>query len=233
MTTTLQPQAVRKPPGLLFLCAYLWAFVGAAFVVLGAFARYYDYFPSDLFIAHRIQNIDVPAFGGYVDFVNFLGNDWFYITLTLVIAAAFAVARAGLEAVLVLITIGPRVANSIVKEAVERPRPSADLLNVVRHDSGYGFPSGHTVGTAALFGVLFFVIPAAVPWRPVQWLLQLGCLLLIVSAGPARVYVGVHWPSDVLASYLLALLFLMPAFLAYRALTRDRIRSRAEPRMLD
>jgi undecaprenyl-diphosphatase len=135
--------------------------------------------------------------------------------------------------VLVLITIGPRIANSIVKEAVQRPRPSAHLLHVSQRDSGYGFPSGHTVGTAVLFGVLFFIIPAAVPWRPVRWLLQLGCLLLIASAGPARVYVGVHWPSDVLASYLLALLFLMPVFLAYHALTRTRTRSQPEPRMLD
>ena len=132
-----------------------------------------------------------------------------------------------------LLTLGPRVLNSAVKDAVARPRPSPDLIHVVQHDSGYGFPSGHTVGTAVLFGTLFLIMPTAVPWRPARWLLQLGCLMLIVSAGPARVYVGVHWPSDALGSYLLALLFLIPAFVGYWLFSRNRGRTHAESRMLD
>jgi undecaprenyl-diphosphatase len=228
-----QQQPVRQAPSSLFWAAFLWAIVGATFVVLAVFARFYDYFPSDFYIAHHIQRIDVPAFGGYVNFVNFIGNDVFYIVLTLVLAGAIALLRAHLEAVLVFLTIGPRVLNSAAKEAVTRPRPSSDLLHVSQHDNGYSFPSGHTVGTAALFGVLFFVIPAVVPFRPLRWLLQLGCLLLIVSAGPARVYVGVHWPSDVLGSYLLALMFLIPAVVAYRLVTGNRTRGQAESRVLD
>ncbi len=233
MSGPVQQQTPPKPPGPLFWAAFLWAVLGAVFLVLAIFARFYDYFPSDVFIAHRIQNIDVSGFGGYVDFVNFIGGDVFYVILVLIIAAAFALARSWFEAGLLLITIGPRVANSIVKQAVERPRPSPDLLHVVHHDSSYSFPSGHTVGTAALFGVLFFVVPAVVSPRPLRWLLQLGCLLLIASAGPARVYIGVHWPSDVLGGYLLALLFLLPAFLAYRAVSPAPIHSQPEPRMLD
>jgi membrane-associated phospholipid phosphatase len=219
---TAGDQPARPAPGALFWASFIWAVIGATFVVLAVLAKYYDYFPSDVFIAHRIQRIDVPAFGGYVDFVNFLGRDIFYIALTLVLAGAFALLRAPIEAFLVFLTIGPRVLNSAAKEAVTRPRPSADLIHVTQHDSGYSFPSGHTVGTAALFGVLFFVIPAVIANRPVRWLLQLACLLLVVSAGPARVYVGVHWPSDTLASYLLALMFLIPAGVGYRLLRGNK-----------
>jgi len=228
-----EQQPVRQTPGALFWAAFLWSIVGATFVVFAVFARFYDYFPSDVYIAHHIQSIDVPAFGGYVNFVNFIGSDVFYIVLTLLLASAIVLLRAPIEAVLVLLTIGPRVLNSAAKEAVVRPRPSAELVHVGQHDSGYSFPSGHTVGTVALFGVLFLVLPAVVPSRPLRWLLQLGCLLLIVSAGPARVFVGVHWPSDVLGSYLLALMFLIPAVAAYWMVTKNRTRSQAESRMLD
>lgn len=229
----VQQHPSREAPGALFWAAFLWAVLGATFVVLAVFARFYDYFPSDVYIAHRIQNIDVPAFGGYVDFVNFIGNDVFYIVLTLVLAGGVLLLRAPIEAFLVLLTIGPRLLNSATKEAVTRPRPSPDLVHVSLHDSGYSFPSGHTVGTAALFGVLLLVLPAVVPLKPLRWLLQLGCVLLIASAGPARVYVGVHWPSDVLGSYLLALMFLIPATVAYRMVAGTRTRSQPESRVLD
>ena len=119
-----------------------------------------------------------------------------------------------------LLTFAPRGANSLLKDWVERPRPSDELVDVSTDASGFSFPSGHTVGTAALFGVLFFLLPALVPWRPLRWALQVGCLLVVLAAGPARVYVGAHWPSDVLGGYLLALLFLVPVLVVYRTLNR-------------
>ncbi|OGO49922.1 MAG: hypothetical protein A2148_07775 [Chloroflexi bacterium RBG_16_68_14] len=200
--------------------AGLWAAVALLFCFLAGLAAFYDRFPSDERIAHEIQAIDVPAFGGFVDFVNALGSAWAYVPLTLAAAAAFLVLRGGTEAVLVLLTFVARGVNSLLKDWVERPRPSPKLVEVTSDASGSGFPSGHTVGTVALFGMLFFLIPAVVPWRPLRWALQAGCLLVVLAAGPARVYVGVHWPSDVLAGYLLAFLFVAPVVAAYWALRR-------------
>lgn len=186
------------------------------FFVLAVFAVYYDRFPLDETGADAIQDIDVPALGGFLDFVNFLGHRWVYVVLTLGFAAAFALARAGTEAILLVLTFAPPALNSLVKDWVERPRPSTDLVRVTNDASGFGFPSGHTVGTTALFGLLFFLIPIVVLWRPARWILQLGCLLMVVASGPARVYVGAHWPSDVVAGYVLAFVFLLPAVAFYR-----------------
>ena len=197
---------------------WLWVAVALLLSVLSLFATFYDRFPADERIAHAIQDIDVPAFGGFLDFANLVGDGRLSIPLALVLAGLFALARAGWEAVLVLLTFVPRFANSLLKDLVERPRPSDELVEVSGEASGFGFPSGHTVGTAALFGVLFFLIPVVVPWRPLRWMLQAGCLLIVVAAGPARVYEGVHWPSDVLGGCLLALLLLAPALVVYRAL---------------
>lgn len=233
MSVTEQPLTTQRASGALFWAALLWATVGVAFLILAVFAWFYDYFPSDVFIARRIQNIDVPAFGGYVDFVNLVGNGWVLIALALIGAAGLAAARAPAEATLLLLAIGPRLVNSVLKGVIQRPRPSQELVDVSGHATNYSFPSGHAVGTSVLLGALFLIIPAVVPMRPLRWLLQTACLLLIVSAGAARVYVGVHWPSDVLGGYLLALMFLIPAIDAYRAIKGNQMRKRAESRMID
>ena len=210
--------------GRLFWAAWAWAATLLLFVVLATLASFYDRFPSDERIAHAIQGIDVPAFGGFVDAVNAFGVSWLYFPLVFLLIAGFVFLRAGWEAVVMLLVLVPVGLNRVVKDWVGRPRPTEDIVDVHGRSSEFSYPSGHTVATTALFLALFFVLPAVVPWRPVRWLLQAGCVLMVAAAGPARVYVGAHWPSDALAGYLLALLCVAPVLIAYRALSR-----RSEP----
>ena len=221
MAATQERSHAPTGPGRLVWGLGLWLAGALLLSVLAVFAAFFDRFPADERIAHAMQDIDVPAFGGFLDFVNALGHSWLAIVLVLALTVGFAWARAGSEAVLVFLTLVPRGANVLLKGWVERPRPSEELVEVSSSASGFSFPSGHTVATATLFGVLFFLIPVVVLWRPLRWTLQAGCLLMVLAAGPARVYVGVHWPSDVLGGYLLALLFLAPVVAAYRALRSD------------
>lgn len=201
------------------MAAGLWMAVLLFFLFLAVMAAFYDYFPSDEYLAHRIQQIDVTGFAGFMDVVNVFGVAWLFVPLTVGLAVLFVMRDAWIEGALVALTLFPRYVGGWIKDAVDRPRPSPDLLRVTDSvPSDPSFPSGHTLGTAVLFGVLFFLMPALVPWRPVRWLLQAGCLLMVAAAGPARVYVGVHWPSDTLGSYLLVVLFLMPALAVLFAL---------------
>jgi undecaprenyl-diphosphatase len=196
----------------------LWLAAAALFVFLGFMAAFYDRFPADERIAHEVQAIDVAALGGFFHVENALGSALVYISMTIALAVAFAARGLGGEALLVLATFAPRVANGFVKDWIERPRPSPELVDVSGSFQGWAFPSGHTVGTFALFGSLVFLIPALVPSRPLRWLLQAGCLMLALAAGPARVYVGAHWPSDTLGGYLLAALALSPLVALYLAI---------------
>lgn len=199
-----------------FWAAWLWAALLVLFVVLAALASFYDRFPGDERISRAIQDVDVPAFGGFMDAVNLFGDSWFYFLLLFLLAGGLVFVRAGWEALALLLVVVPVLLNPQVKSWVDRERPSefADDL-----PSSLSYPSGHTVATAALFLMLLFIIPAVVPWRAARWFLQAGCVLMIAAAGPARVYVGVHWPSDALGGYLLALLCVAPVLVAYRALS--------------
>jgi membrane-associated phospholipid phosphatase len=104
--------------------------------------------------------------------------------------------------------------DNVWKALVERPRPTGlvDDLHVRDDLSGFGFPSGHTTMAFALATLLHPVLPTR--WRPVVWVLAAG-------VGLGRMYVGVHWPADVVggaalgvaigtASWLLALGLVRP-----------------------
>ena len=196
----------------------LWLAGALLFVIVAVLAGFFDRFPGDEAAAGAFQDIDPPVLGGFLEFINWIGTEWVYVLFTLGLAVVLAIMRAGWESLLVLYTAGVRAGNSILKDWIERPRPSEELVEVTEHASGFSFPSGHTVGTTVLFAAVFFIIPVVVSWRPLRWLLQAGCLLAVLAAGPARVYVGAHWPSDVLAAYLLALLALGPPLVVYRML---------------
>ncbi len=195
--------------------AALWLSAAAIFVFSAFLAHFYDRFPGDERLTDAFQSVDVPALGGYLAFVNALGDVWLHTALVIGVAVLLGLMRAGWESLLVLYTAFPSFVNGVTKDWVGRPRPSEDLVNVPDGIAGFSFPSGHTVSTAALFIVLFFAVPAVVRHRGLRWLLQAGCLLMVVSAGPARVYIGAHWPSDVVAGYLLMALLVVPLLYVY------------------
>jgi undecaprenyl-diphosphatase len=97
----------------------------------------------------------------------------------------------------------------LIAPLVHRPRPSVDLVRVMAEIPFGGFPSGHVLNLTAFFGFLAFLL---IRLLPPGWLRSLGvglCGLLIVAIGYARMYSGAHWPSDVLAGYVLGAAWLL------------------------
>ena len=113
-----------------------------------------------------------------------------------------------------------------IKDIVDRPRPSPDLVDLRASFSSPSFPSGHAMSGAYLYGFLLYLAFALPPSTlrqgsgqassgqalavPARWVLALASLAILLLGGPASVYLGVHWPSDVLGGYSWALLLLAP-----------------------
>lgn len=193
----------------------LWTLGVFFFLGVAIFARFYDRFPGDEWLTDTFQSVKVPSFGGYLDFTNVMGGTWVHSAVVVGIVVLLVLRRATWESLLMAFVFLPSLLNSFIKGLVERPRPSPELVDTHAVFGGFAFPSGHTVGTSALMLALFFVLPAVIRMKALRWLLQAGCVLLLVSAGPARVYVGAHWPSDVGGGYLLAALLMGPASYFY------------------
>ena len=96
--------------------------------------------------------------------------------------------------------------NQILKHIIQRPRP--DEYRIV-DASGYSFPSGHSMVSAAFYGFLIYLIYKNVKNKYLKWGLIGGLGLLIILIGTSRIYLGVHYTSDVLAGFLIAISYLI------------------------
>jgi undecaprenyl-diphosphatase len=106
------------------------------------------------------------------------------------------------DAAVMALATAIRAVNSGLKEIVESPRPTPDLVRVTDHASGYGYPSGHAAGALLVVGALAWIVARHVEsraWRVVIWVAA-GAWIVLTGAG--RVRVGVHWPTDVLGAWL-------------------------------
>ena len=108
--------------------------------------------------------------------------------------------------------------NQILKNIFTRPRP--DHLRLVIQ-GGYSYPSGHAMISIAIYGFLIYYVYHKVKNKTLKIVLIGLLTLLIISIGLSRIYVGVHYPSDILGGYALALLILILVILGVDKYAKD------------
>jgi undecaprenyl-diphosphatase len=106
--------------------------------------------------------------------------------------------------------------GTLAKLVIGRPRPSDDLVEVLRDLPGFGFPSGHVVFYTGFFGFLWFLAYTLLPAGPLRSVLLVLLGGLVALVGLSRVYLGVHWASDAIGGYLLGSLALLAFVAIYR-----------------
>ena len=188
-----------------------------------------------LVFVYLLQNVmsgDIRRIDGiaYQFFVVRLRRDWLtpimqsftslsapvVLAVMLLVVAAFAPGRMpGRFAAANL--VGIVALNYALKEIVQRPRPEGFRLIA---ETGYSFPSGHSMVAVAFYGFLIWLIIRYEEDRLQRWIWSLALFFVVIMIGISRVYLGVHYFSDVVAGYCVAAVWLVvftriivPAFL--------------------
>jgi len=186
--------------GTMFLAFYLWLLSGA--VMLSWIAQRTQFFPGDMAITKILQKRKNPLVRKFMLGISEIGFPKLSIPLSISFAAIFWVLRFRLEAFFILLTSSSHLLNALVKRLIKRPRPTNELVTVARVINEPSFPSGHVMHYINFFGLLSYLL--ATNWRSgrLRNILIAICIALIAFVGPSRVYLGAHWPSDVMAGYL-------------------------------
>lgn len=146
------------------------------------------------------------------------------VTVVAAVTAALAVAigpwRHGVIGALTM--IGASLLNASIKVAIARERP--DLLEALVQERGFSFPSGHSALSMVAYGILAVVVARSRLARPVRVAVVIGLLVLVLLVGLSRVWLGVHYPTDVLAGWTAGAVIV----LLYGAFTRTVSREPAE-----
>lgn len=152
-------------------------------------------------VAHRLQG---PGADAFFLLVSALGHEWGVIPLDVLLVIGLACGRRWrASAFVLLVTAGSGLLNALSKGLFMRERPQ--LWPRLAEVHGWSFPSGHAMGSATL---MLLLVLWAWPGR-LRYPVLFAALLFSAVVGGSRVYLGVHWPSDVVAGWLLATAWVM------------------------
>ena len=208
-------------------------------VALSLAAYIFGVFRFDLKVAFALRGEDDPVFAAVMTAVSFLGDWWVPVVLVITVAAICALKKKWVEAVFVLATLSSGVLAGILKMLVGRSRPPTFSMNpsdLFQSFNQYAYPSGHVLFFVVFFGFVAYLAGKFLTGL-LRWSIIFICAALIVLVGPSRIYLGEHWVSDVVGSYIIGTFWLIILILLYQmvlhrrsAKTITRIRTPGEDR---
>lgn len=195
------------------------SFTALFFVILGYMVKFY---PQQLAgFDSRIQTFLRGNFPELATLfwtkITLLGNVAVLLPICLATAIFCYRKKWKIESYFILVSFAAMgVLSTALKSIYQRPRPSIEWLI---DTTGYSFPSWHAASTLMVAGVLAILIQQHLKKPSLRRLSQLGVIVLALLVGVSRIYVGVHYPTDIIGGWLLATTLLYIFFPYY-----DRLR---------
>jgi membrane-associated phospholipid phosphatase len=212
------PHSLTMRRGRLWLTVYMVGLLAAIGLAFAAHA--FRLLPGDLRLEREFQENSNPVLFGLMYGVSYIGYPLASGIILAGIAALLWLLRLRVEAGFLVLTLLADGVGLLIKDVVGRHRPLSSLVHVVTPLAGPSFPSGHTVHYTVFYGFLLFVLIVNYRASAGRNALIALCAMLIILVGFSRVYLGEHWPTDVLGGYLIGALCLVPLIYAYLRVKR-------------
>jgi len=200
--------------GLGVVLGSLFIFLRLAERVLGKEVIFFDSSITNFIISFR-----APVFTDVMIFISFLGGTYF-LTLAIILTILFLWRKHKKDAVMFSFIFFSGIGlNLLLKEIFQRPRPLEPLI----HQLEYSFPSGHAMNSFVFYGALTYFVFWHMKNKKLGLLFSVLAGLLVLAIGISRVYLGVHFPSDVLAGFLAGLCWMGIVILVEKTLLFFRL----------
>ncbi len=173
----------------------------------------------DFYVFDKVSAIESDGTTRFMQFVTFLGNHKFLIPANLILIAYFLFIKKHrwYSIKVPVIAIGGVLLMFILKNLFNRPRPLIPLLEPVR---GLSFPSGHALMSMSFYGLLIFLVWENIRDRTIRWSLSIFLILLILLIGFTRIYLRLHYFSDVIAGFAAGIIWLSVSIWTLRRFER-------------
>ncbi|MGN7300345.1 phosphatase PAP2 family protein [Ferdinandcohnia sp. SAFN-114] len=188
---------IRKPLSVAVIFCFSSIIV---FGTLAYFVHVHDVLLIDRRVIDLVQGMESARLTALMKFLSLIGSAPVVVVLSLLILYfLYKVLKHRHELVLFIgVMVGSPLLNILLKELFERARPEFRRLIEI---SGYSFPSGHAMNAFTFYGIFTFLL-----WRhiPVVWgrmVLLISSGIMIVGIGISRIYLGVHYPTDIIGGY--------------------------------
>lgn len=191
------------------------SFCALAFVILGYVVKFYPEYLTkfDASIQAVIRGNLPDLASQFWSNITVLGNTAVIVPLSLIIAFVFYQKQWKMESFFILtnlVVMG--IASTALKFVYQRPRPSIEwLIDTV----GYSFPSWHTASTMIVAGALVIIAQQRMKAGVARYLLQAVLLFIAALVALSRIYIGVHYPTDIIGGWLLAFSILLAIYPFY------------------
>lgn len=156
------------------------------------------------FIDAHVSNINTEV----MEFFTFLGTHTFLIPANLLLIAwfFFIQKKRWWSIKIPVVALSSLLLMFLLKLIFERPRPSDPLL---AQAAGFSFPSGHALMSVTFYGLLLYIIFKNVKSTVWRWCVSIFFIFLILMIGFSRIYLRVHYASDVIAGFLVGIIWLI------------------------
>ena len=164
--------------------------------------------PIDMLIFDKIKPGISTNNNKIMLFITFLGKHQFLIPANLILIFYFLLVKkqTWFSIRVTTIAISSLVLMLLLKQLFQRKRPLSPLLKAAK---GLSFPSGHAIMAVTFYGLLIYILQHSITIDWLNWFLTILVIVLIFLIGFSRVYLRVHYASDVAAGFIIGLLWLL------------------------